>query len=142
MGARGTDDSDNGDETPAPKRKKLRDPLPLRDPALPPGTIVWVRLMKSPGFCTGQVHTNPEAVAFQVAPAITNIDGLKDAVKLKMQLGIAAPLLMVFAPVATPHPALRGPHYEWCEVMKASANLKPNTEETAYRVCPSKSVLD
>ena len=60
------------------------------------GAIVWVRLMHSSSHCLGhQVQIIPPAVAFQVTPA--NIDGLKDAVKVKMQLTIPASLLKVFA---------------------------------------------
>ena len=71
----------------------------------------------------------PKAVAFQVTPAIANIDGLKKAVKAEVPeklVGIASIDLKVYA-----HDAAAG---GWVEVTKASAPLTPNTEDTAYHV--------
>ena len=85
----------------------------------------WAQLLRSDEDPT----QHSKAVAFQVTPAIANIDGLKDAVKAKVPeklVGIASMDLKVYA-----HDATTG---KWMDVPKASASLTSNTEETAYHV--------
>ena len=87
------------------------------------GSIFWAQLVPPKG---SRFSSQRKAVAFQVTPAIANIDGLKDAVKVKMMLTTPAPHLRVFAH----NPAT----CVWVELTKMSATITPNTEDTAYRV--------
>ena len=86
--------------------------------------VVWVRIVPKDDPTNAS-----KAVAFQVTPAIANIDGLKKVVqKERKDAGQTLdPLMMkVYA-----HDAATG---GWVEVSKVSTPLAPNTEETAYRV--------
>ena len=84
----------------------------------------WVQLIN----VTDDPTQHSKAVAFQVTPAIANIDGLKDAVKAKNpQLGaVPAWAFKVYA-----HDDATG---AWVEVTEPWAPLTANTEETAYHV--------
>ena len=104
----------------AAKKKK---PAPFTTNASFAGSIFWARLVRPNGSC---FPSQRKAVAFQVTPAIANIDGLKDAVKVKMMLTTPAPHLRVFA--HNPATCI------WVELTQMSAPITPNTEDTAYRV--------
>ena len=99
-------------------------------PPPPPATITttfWAQLMLPADDPTQR----SKAVAFQVTPAIANIDGLKKAVKAEWDASNPKEPLNVFKLKVYAHDAAAG---GWVEVMKASTLLAPNEEETAYHV--------
>ena len=118
--------------TPAPGQPQ---PTLTRGATPPPGpsvvagspAVFWVRLFQVPPTDP----TVPSTVtAFMVTPTMTNVDGLKDAVAAKMMLGLAAPLLEVWA-----HDAASN---RWVTVDEDSA-VVANDKATAYHVVVPKA---
>jgi hypothetical protein len=68
--------------------------------------------------------------AFKVFPNVSDIDGLKDAVKEKMESNTGERVNALVMKVYAYNPATGG----WEEVPKSSALLTSNSEETAYHV--------
>ena len=97
------------------------------------GFIEPVRAIKAPSAFWAQLLVASSAdptvqsttVAFRVVPLAADVDDLKDAVVAKMRLGVAAPLLEVWA-----HDAASN---QWVPVDEGSA-LVANEKATAYHV--------
>ena len=92
-----------------------------------PPAVFWVRLLTVPASDPAVSST---ATAFLVAPTVGVVDGLKDAVVAKMRLGVAAPLLEVWA-----HDAVTK---RWVPVDE-DAVLVANDKATAYHVVVPKA---
>ena len=82
----------------------------------------WARLLVT---SSPDPAVKSTATAFKVVPLVADVDGLKDAVAVKMRLVLAAPLLEVWA-----HDAASN---RWVPVDEDSA-LVANDKATAYHV--------
>ena len=82
----------------------------------------WARLLEA---SSADPTVQSTATAFKVVPLVADVDGLKDAVAVKMRLVLAAPLLEVWV-----HDAASN---RWVPVDEDSA-LVTNSKATAYHV--------
>ena len=102
------------------KQADVKASLLLESAAKAPSAF-WAQLLDASADPTVQSTTT----AFRVVPLVADVDGLKDAVAVKMRLGVPAPVLEVWAYDAASN--------RWVSVDEDSA-LGANEEATAYNV--------
>ena len=90
-------------------------------PAAKVPSAFWARLLDA----SADPAVQSTATAFKVVPLAADVDGLKDAVAAKMRLGVAAPLLEVWA-----HDAASN---RWV-LMDEDSAVVANDKATAYHV--------
>ena len=96
-------------------------------PAAKAPSAFWARLLEA---SSADPAVQSTATAFKVVPLVADVDGLKDAVAVKMRLVLAAPLLEVWV-----HDAASN---RWVPVDEDSA-LVTNSKATAYHVVVPKA---
>ncbi len=99
----------------------MKDSLLSLMPAAKAPSAFWARLL----VASADPAVQSSVTAFKVVPLTVDVDGLKDAVAAKMRLGVAAPLLEVWA-----HDAASN---RWVPEDEDSA-LVANEKATAYHV--------